>query len=86
MCLNKADLRIGRIFKNILSFIYCNKIGNFGGFQVFCFLFEEVGSFRGFQVFGFGSYTEITNSENSEIFSRLVNFKECVLFEEVGNF
>ena len=31
-------------------------------------------------------YTEIKNSENSEIFSRHVNFKEYVLLEEVRNF
>ena len=29
---------------------------------------------------------EIENSENSEIFTALVNSKECVLLEEVGNF
>ena len=34
MCLNKAHLKIARIFKNSLSFIYCNKTENFGGFQV----------------------------------------------------
>ena len=43
-------------------------------------------NFRGFQAFNFGPYTEIENSENSEIFSRLVNFKGLFLFEEVGNF
>ena len=46
----------------------------------------EVGNFRGFQVFDFGPYTEIGNSEKSEIFSRLANFKKCVLLAEVGNF
>ena len=28
----------------------------------------------------------IENSEKLEVFPRHVNFKECVLFEEVGNF
>ena len=32
------------------------------------------------------SYTEIENSENSVIFTTLVNSKECALPEEVGNF
>ena len=89
MCLNKTHLKIARIF-NSLSFIYCNKIENFGGFQFVnfkkFFLFEEVGNFRGFRVFDFGLYTEIKNWENSEIFSRPVNLKGFVLFEEVGNF
>ena len=49
-----------------------------------CSWFEEVGNFRGFRVFDFSPYTEIENSENSEIFSRLVKLKEIVLFEEVG--
>ena len=43
------------------------------------FLLEEVGNFRGFRVFDFDPYTEIENSENSEIFTTLVNSKECVL-------
>ena len=71
MCLNKTHLKIARIFKNTLSFIYCNKIENFGAFQVAnfrsFFLFEEVRNFRGFRVFDFGPYTEIEISENSEI-------------------
>ena len=50
------------------------------------FLLEEVSNFQGFWVFDFGPYTEIKNSENSEIFSRFVNFKECSFFEELGNF
>ena len=45
-------------------------------------MLEEVGNFRGFRVVDFGSYTKIENSENSEIFSKLV----VVLLEEVGNF
>ena len=45
-----------------------------------------IGNFRDFRVFDFGPYTEIKNSENSEIFTTLVNSKECVLPEEVGNF
>ena len=69
MCFNKTHLKIAKIFKNTLSFIYCNKIGNFVGFQVInlkkFFLFEEAGNFR---VFDFSLYTEI---ESSEIFSRL---------------
>ena len=43
----------------------------------------EIPSFPSFQ---FWPYTEIENSENSEIFSRLLNFKGFVLFEKVGNF
>ena len=50
------------------------------------FYFEEVGNFRDLRVFDFGTYTDIENSENSEIFSRLVNFKGFILFEEVENF
>ena len=42
-----------------------------------------IGNFRPFRVFDFGPNTE---TENSEIFSRLINFKGFVLFEEVGNF
>ena len=42
--------------------------------------------FKGPRVFNFGSYTEIENSENSEIFPGHVNLKEYVLFEEVENF
>ena len=49
-------------------------------------MLEEVGNFRGFRVFNFGPYTEIENSENSEIFTTLVNSKEWVLLEKVGNF
>ena len=49
-------------------------------------MLEKVGKFRGFQIFDFGPYTEIKNLENSEIFSTIVNSKECVLLEEVGNF
>ena len=39
-----------------------------------------------FPSFRFWPYTEIENSENSKIFSRLVNFKECALLEEVEYF
>ena len=60
---------------------YFHKV-NFKGFV----LFEEFGNFWGFRVFDFGSYTEIENSENSQIFLKLVNFKEWVLFQEEGNF
>ena len=42
----------------------------------------KLGNFRGFRVFDFGPYTEIENSENSEIFSRIV----IVLLGEIGNF
>ena len=42
--------------------------------------------FKGLGVFDFDSDTEIEHSENPEIFSRHVNFKECDLFEEVENF
>ena len=41
-------------------------------------------NFRGFRVFDFSHYTEIENSENSEIFTTLVKLSETVLFEEVG--
>ena len=34
MCLNKAHLKYERIFKSTISFLYCNKIKNFGGFRV----------------------------------------------------
>ena len=69
MYLRKTQLKNSRIFKIALSFIYCNKIENFGGFRVF----------------DFGSYIEIKNKENSAIFSRLLNFKEFVLFKVAGN-
>ena len=75
MCLNKAHLKIARIFKNSLSVIYGNKTENFRGFQVVhfknFFLFKEVGNFQAFRVFDFGSYTETENSENSEYFQDL---------------
>ena len=48
-------------------------------------LFEELGNVRGFRVFDFSTYTEVKNTENSEIFSRLVNFKKIVLHEKVEN-
>ena len=102
MCLNKTQLKNFRRKKNTLSFVYCKKIENFGGFGIGKFgnseiflrlvnskeivLFEEVGNFQSIWIFDFGSYTEIENSENSEIFPRYVNFKECVLLEEVENF
>ena len=38
------------------------------------------------EVSDFGPYAHIENSEISETFSILVNLKECVLLEEVGNF
>ena len=44
-----------------------------------------IGNFRGFLIFNDGPYTEIKNSENSEIFTTFVNSKECVLPEEAGN-
>ena len=47
---------------------------------------EQVRIFWDFLVFNYGSYTEIKNSENSEISSRLLNLNEFVLFEETGNF
>ena len=46
----------------------------------------EVRNFQGFGVFDFGSYAKIESSENSEMFSRIVNFKGSVFFEEVENF
>ena len=49
-------------------------------------LFEKAANSWCFQVFNFGPYTEIENSEISEIFSRLVNFKGVVLFEKVADF
>ena len=55
-------------------------------FFFFFFFFEKVGNFRVFRVFDFGSYTDIENSETTQIFPRLVNFEECVLFEEVEDF
>ena len=51
-----------------------------------CAFLEEVGNFRDFRVFDFGRYTEIENSENSEIFPTIGISKECVLLEEVRNF
>ena len=45
-----------------------------------CVLLEEVGNSRGFRVFDFGSYTEMENSENSEVFSTLVNPKNVFYF------
>ena len=47
-----------------------------------CVLFEKVGTFRGFRVFDIGPYTEIENSENSQIFPRHVNSKECTLLKK----
>ena len=47
---------------------------------------NRIGNFWDFRVFDFGPYTEIKNSENSEIFTTHVHSKECVLPEEVGNF
>ena len=44
-----------------------------------------IGNFRGFLIFNDGPYTEIKNSENSEIFTTFINSKECVLPEEAGN-
>ena len=49
-------------------------------------MFEQVGIFRDFLVFNYGPYTEIKNSENSEISSRLRNLNNFFLFEETGNF
>ena len=40
----------------------------------------------GFRVFDFGPYNEIKNSENSEIFWRLLNFSEFHSYEEIGDF
>ena len=69
MCLNKTQLKNSRIFKNILSFIYCKKIGGLGvaNFKNL-FSFEEIGNFRDFQVFDFSSYTEFENSETQKYF------------------
>ena len=47
---------------------------------------KGIGNFPDFRVFNFGPYTEIENSESSEIFTTLVNSKECVLPEEAGHF
>ena len=49
-------------------------------------MLEEVVNFRGFPVFDFSSYTKIENSENLEIFLRLLNLSEFLLFVEIGNF
>ena len=49
-------------------------------------LWNKVGNFRGFRVFNFGPYAEIKNSENSEIFLRLLNLSEFPLFEGIGSF
>ena len=46
----------------------------------------EIWNLRDLRVLDVGPYTEIKNLENSEIFTTLVNSKECVLLEEVGNF
>ena len=85
-------LEISEVFEfSILALTLNRKLGKLGNIFKTCefqktFLFEEVGNFRNFRVFHFGPYTEIENSENSKLFSRLVNFKGCVLLEEVGNF
>ena len=46
-------------------------------------LFVEVRNLQAFRVFDFGSYTKIESSENSEMFSRLINLEGFVFFEEV---
>ena len=46
--------------------------------------YSRIVNFRGSRVFDLSPYTEIENSENSEIFSRLVKLSKIVLFEEVG--
>ena len=51
MCLNKTQLKNSRIFKNILSFIYCQKIEGSGVANLKnLFSFEKIGNFRDFQV------------------------------------
>ena len=39
-----------------------------------------------FQVFSYDTFTEIKNTENRKIFSRLVNSKTFILFEEIESF
>ena len=68
----------------ILALIWNGKLGKLRNIFKTCkfertFLFEEIGNFR---VFDFGPYTEI---ENSDIFSRLLNLNEFLLFEDIGN-
>ena len=72
MCLNKTQLKNSRIFKNILNFVYCKKMGGLGvaNFKNF-FSFEEIGNFRDFQVFDFSPYTEFENSETQKYFPDL---------------
>ena len=52
MCLNKSHFKISRIFKNVLSFISCNKTENFGGFQVefFCLRKLEISEISEFSI------------------------------------
>ena len=90
-CFNKLE------FPRFLSFQFwplswnwkLGKLGNIFNtckFQRMCLL-EEVGNFRDFRLFDFGPSTEIWNSKNSKIFSRIAYFKGFVLFKEViGNF
>ena len=69
MCLSKKQLKNSRIFKNILRFIYCKKIGGLGvaNFKNL-FSFEEIGNFRDFQVFDFSLFTEFGNSKTKKYF------------------
>ena len=71
MYLNKAHFKSSRIFKNTLSFIYCNKTENFGGFQVEIFLFEEVGNFRDFRVFDLALIQKLETRKTRKLFQDL---------------
>ena len=63
MCLNKKQLKNSRIFKNILRFIYCKKIGGFGvaNFKNL-FSFEEISAISRFLILVF-----ILNSETQKL-------------------
>ena len=65
--------KLRKLFQKIFS-----RLLNLSGFL----LCEKIGNFRGLRVFDFGPYTEIENSENSEIFSSHV----IVSLKEIGNF
>ena len=45
---------------------------------IFFCLFEEVGNFQGYRVFDFRPYTDNKNLENSDSFSKLLNFIELL--------
>ena len=47
---------------------------------------KGIENLRAFQVFDFGLILKTKTRKNGLIISRFVNFKECVLLEEDGNF